>query len=364
MSSVWNNRISVSLFGEAHSHAVGVTINNLPAGEYIDADEINRFMLRINRKKSDMDFLRTENTTPHIISGIYNERTTGAPLCALIQNSVSAETDDFSSLGRLARPGHADYTGAVRYKGFNDVRDGGHFSERLTVPLCFAGAVCGQILERRGIYTGSHVAQIHTIKDNPFDYVNLKRDHIISMREKDFPIINDRKGWLMTEKIIKAHQEGDSLGGVVECASVNVPAGIGSPVFNGLESTIAQLVFSIPCVTGIEFGAGFRASRMTGSENNDEFYVDEHGHVLTKTNNHGGILGGISSGMPIVFRVSFRPDPSVAKPQQTVDLHSMTKEAFSLDDCESCTVMRAVPCVEAAANIALLSHMIDYPNFC
>ncbi len=363
MSSIWNNRISVSVFGEANSTAIGVTINNLPAGEDIDTDEINKFMSRINRKKSDMDFLRTINTTPHIMSGIYNERTTASPLCAFIHNNIS-ETDDFSSLGRLARPGHADYTGAVRYKGFNDVRDGGHFSERLTVPLCFAGAVCGQILERRGIYTGSHIAQIHHIKDNPFDYVNLKRDHIISMREKDFTVINERNGWLMAQNIMNAHQNGDSLGGVVECASINVPAGIGSPIFNGLESTIAQLIFSIPFVSGIEFGAGFRASRMTGSENNDEFYVDEHGHVLTKTNNHGGILGGISSGMPIVFRTSFKPNPSIAKPQETVDLHSMTRETFSLDDCESCAVMRAVPCVEAAANIALLSHMIDYSNFC
>lgn len=363
MSSVWNNRISVSVFGEAHSHAIGVTINNLPVGEYIDAEEVDRFMSRINRRNDGMDFLRKKSTTPHIMSGIYNGRTTGAPLCALISNNIP-ETDDSYNLGRLARPGHADYTGAVRYKGFNDVRDGGHFSERLTVPLVFAGAVCGQILERRGIYTGSHIAQIHNIKDNPFDYVNLKRDHIISMREKEFPVINDRKGWLMAEDIINTHKKGDSLGGVVECASINVPAGVGSPVFNGLESTIAQLIFSMPFVTGIEFGAGFRASRMTGVENNDEFYVDEHGHVLTKTNNHGGILGGISSGMPIVFRTSFKPDPSVAKPQETIDLHSMKSETFSLDDCETCIVTRAVPCVEAAANIALLSHMIDYPNFC
>lgn len=363
MSSVWNNRISVSLFGEAHSNVIGVTVNNLPAGEYIDAEEIDRFMSRINRKKESMDFLRKESVVPHIISGVYNERTTGAPLSALIQNSVS-ETDGFSSLGRLARPGHADYTGAVRYRGFNDVRDSGHFSERLTVPLCFAGAVCGQILERRGIYTGSHIAQVHTVKDNPFDYVNLRRDHIISMREKEFPVINDRKGWIMARRIMNAHQEGDSLGGVIECASVNIPAGIGSPVFNGMQSTISQLIFSIPNVTGIEFGAGFKASRMTGSENNDEFYVDEHGHVLTKTNNHGGILGGISSGMPIVFRVSFKPDPSVAKPQETVDLHTMSKETFSLDDCETCTFIKAVPCVEAVADIALLSHMMDYPNFC
>lgn len=359
MSSVWNNRISVSVFGEAQSPAIGVTVNNLPAGEYVNAKEVKKFMSRINRNN------RKENTMPHIMSGIFNERTTGAPLCAFIQNYSPDPVMSDPNLDRLARPGHADYTGAVRYSGFNDVRDSGHFSERLTVPLCFAGAVCGQILERRGIYTGAHIARIHNIKDNPFDSVNLNRDHILSIREKDFPVINDRKGWRMSEDISKAYEKGDSLGGIVECAVVNVPAGIGSPIFDGLENTIAQLIFGIPFVTGIEFGAGFKSSAMTGSENNDDFYVDEHGHVLTETNNHGGILGGISSGMPVVFRVAFRPNPSVAKSQKTVDMHDMTDETFtSGTDYEPCTVVRAVPAVEAVANIALLTHMMDYPNFC
>jgi chorismate synthase len=264
----------------------------------------------------------------------------------------------------LVRPGHADYTGTLRYKGFNDVRGGGHFSDRLTAPLCFAGAVCAQILERRGIYTGAHILQIHNIKDNPFDPVNITRDGILSVRNKDFPVINDRKGWEMTEDINKAFEGGESLGGVIECAAVNVPAGIGSPIFDGLENNIAQLVFGIPNVRGLEFGAGFLSAKMVGSQNNDEFYVNDHGHVVTRTNNHGGIIGGISSGMPITLRVAFRPSEYVGGQQNAVNYRDMTDETAESIKHIPCNVPAAVPCVEAAVNIALLSHMMDYPNFC
>lgn len=362
MSSIWNNRISVSIFGESHGPAIGVTIDNLPSGEYINAEEIAEFMAR-RTPRNDGTGQHRENIVPHIMSGIYNDRTTGTPLCAFLRNTdpVPPKQDN---VDRLARPGHADYTGAVRYRGFNDVRDGGHFSEKLTAPLCFAGAVCAQILERRGIYTGAHIASIHNIKDNPFDQVRLCRDHILSVRMKDFPVINDRKGWKMTEDIQKAGQAGESLGGVIECAAVNVPAGIGSPIFDGLENNIAQLVFGIPYVTGIEFGAGFGSAKMVGSQNNDPFYIDEHGHVVTKTNHHGGILGGISSGMPITLKVAFRPSPNIGIAQETVDLSNMTGATISGIKGDPCAVPRSVPCVEAAVNIALLSHMLDYPNFC
>lgn len=359
MSSFWNNRISVSMFGEAHGPAIGVTVDNLPSGEYIDAEELARFMARRYPGGSDA----AVNSMPHIMSGIFNDRTTGTPLCAFLQNTdTSAPQHD--NLDSLARPGHADYTGAVRYRGFNDVRDGGHFSDRLTAPLCFAGAVCAQILERRGIYTGAHILQIHNVKDNPFDPVNITRDGILSVRMKDFPVINDRKGWDMIEDINKAHDGGESLGGVIECAAVNVPAGIGSPIFDGLENNIAQLVFGIPNVRGLEFGAGFLSAKMVGSQNNDEFYVSDHGHVLTKTNNHGGILGGISSGMPITLRVAFKPSEYVAGQQNAVNYRDMTSETAESIKHIPCSVPAAVPCVEAAVNIALLSHMLDYPNFC
>ena len=347
MSSIWNNRISVSIFGEASGPAIGVTIDNLPSGEYIDSEELTKFMARRYPAVGGYYCDPHENIVPHVMSGIFNDRTTGTPLCAFIQNIPSDEPDTVN-LDKLARPGHADYTGAVRYKGFNDVRSSGHFSDKLTAPLCFAGAVCGQILERRGIYAGAHILRLHNTKDNPYDPVNITRDGVKSVRIKDFPVINDRKGWIMQEDIEKAKA-----------------AGIGSPLFNGLQNSIAQLIFGIPGVTGLEFGAGFTSAKMLGSQNNDDFYVDDHGHVVTKTNNHGGILGGISSGMPITIRVAFRPSPFIAKPQNAVDLHEMTEETIAdVNGHIPCTVPAAVPCVEAAVNIALLSHMIDYPNFC
>ena len=286
------------------------------------------------------------------MSGFFNGKTTGTPLCALIQNT-DQHSQDYSNLSKLARPGHADYTGALRYRGFNDQRGGGHFSGRLTAPLCFAGAVAAQILEKRGIYVGAHIAEIHKIKDDPLDPIRTSRDDIISLREKEFPTVSDSKGKKMIADIDKARMSQDSVGGIVECVAINVPAGIGSPIFDGLENSIAQLIFGIPAVKGLEFGAGFNASKMLGSENNDEFYVDENGHVVTRTNFHGGILGGISSGMPITLRVAFKPTPSISQPQQTVDYSAMKNETLVIKGRhDPCVVPRAVPCVEAAVNIA------------
>lgn len=363
MSSMWNNRISISIFGESHGAAIGVVIDNLPPGEYIDTDLLGQFLSRRAPKKDKISTPRREKDLPQIMSGLVDNKTTGTPLCAFIRNT-DTHSSDYSNISKLARPGHADYTGALRYKGFNDVRGGGHFSGRLTAPLCFAGAVCGQILERRGIYTGAHIASIHNIKDTAFNRISVSRDDILNVRYKKFPVINDKKGELMIKDIEKARECMDSVGGIIECASINVPAGIGSPIFDGLENSIAQLIFGIPAVKGLEFGAGFNCAKMTGSQNNDEFYVDEHGHVLTKTNNHGGILGGISSGMPITLNVAIKPTPSIAQPQQTIDYSAMKNETINIKGRhDPCIIPRAVPCVEAAVNIALLAHMIDYPNF-
>jgi len=340
MSSIWNNRISVSVFGEPDGNAVGINIDCLPVGEYIDIEEIEKFfMRRFPKACSD----GTEKvTSPRIISGLSGGRTTGGVLCVLLSNG-SAKTSQRMEMPKNIRSGHADYTGSARYRGFNFLSDLGEFTDRIISPLCFAGAVCGQILERRGIYTSAHVLSLHNIKDNPFDYVRVKRDSALSVRNKDFPVINDSKGWLMLEDMQEAEKSDEALGGVVECISINVPAGIGSPVFNGLHNSIANLVFSIPGVSGIEFGAGFSSARMIGSQNEDEFYINEHGHAVTATNNHGGIIGGISSGMPIVVKVSL-------KPMRTENVPSI--------------VPSSIPCIESAVNIALLSHMIDYPDFC
>lgn len=363
MSSLWNNRISISIFGESHGPAIGIVIDNLPPGEHIDIDELGRFLSRRSPKKDGTTTMRSERDFPQIMSGLINDKTTGTPLCAFIQNT-DTRSKDYSNISKLARPGHADYTGAVRYKGFNDVRGGGHFSGRLTAPLCFAGAVCGQILEKRGIYTGAHIAEIHNIKDDMFDRTNVNKKDILDVRYKKFPVINDSQGEKMFEDIQKARIGSESLGGIIECACVNVPAGIGSPIFDGLENTLAQLIFGIPAVKGLEFGAGFLTAKMVGSQNNDEFYVDERGHVKTKTNNHGGILGGISSGMPITLNVAIKPTPSISKPQETIDYGDMKNDVLSIKGRhDPCIVPRAVPCVEAAVNIGILSHMIDYPNF-
>ncbi len=363
MSSFWNHNISISIFGESHGPGIGVTIDNLPAGEYIDTNAISDFMARRAPRNDATSTHRKESDIPSIMSGVLNNRTTGTPLMALIRNN-DQHSGDYSNVSRLARPGHADYTGAVRYRGFNDVRGGGHFSGRLTAPLTFAGAVCGQILEHRGIYTGTHIASIHGIKDKMFDPCEIDRETILKLRHKKFPTINDKKGQAMYDDIAKARESLDSVGGVVECAITNVPAGVGSPMFEGLENTIAQLAFGIPAVKGIEFGSGFNAPNMLGSQHNDEFYVDDRGHVKTKTNNHGGILGGISSGMPIIFRVAFKPTPSIAQAQETVDYHDLTNETIQIKGRhDPCVVVRAVPVVEAVANIAILSHMLDYPNF-
>ncbi len=347
MSSIWNNRISISFFGESEGPAIGVTIDGLPAGEYIDPDEIRRYMDR-RTPNSYKDENTRRTPLPRIMSGVTGDRTTGGPLCAFIQNIDRRPREERNDVSKLVRAGNADYTGAVRYRGYNDVMDRSSRAEKLTAPLCFAGAVCAQILERRGIFTGAHIAQIHNIKDNPYDKVKLDRDAVISTRYKDFPVINDRKGWLMLEDIAKAKEAGESLGGIIECAAVNVPAGVGSPIFDGLENNIAQLIFGIPSVKGLEFGAGFSTANMVGSQSSDDFYVDERGHVVTRTNNHGGILGGISSGMPITLNVAFKP--------------VQNEGSGGLGD--TCIVPKAVPCVEAAVNIALLSNMLDYPSFC
>lgn len=363
MSSIWNNRISISIFGESHGPAIGVVIDNLPPGEHIDIEELGRFMARRAPKKDGTTTMRSEKDLPQIMSGLINDKTTGTPLCAFIQNT-DQHSKDYGNIAKLARPGHADYTGAMRYRGFNDVRGGGHFSGRLTAPLCFAGAVCGQILEKRGIYTGAHIAEIHNIKDDVFNRTNVDKQDILDVRYKKFPVINDKQGEKMFDDIQKARVGGESLGGIIECACINVPAGIGSPMFDGLENTLAQLIFGIPAVKGLEFGAGFLTAKMVGSQNNDDFYVDDKGHVKTKTNNHGGILGGISSGMPITMNVAIKPTPSISKPQDTIDYGNMKNDVLEVKGRhDPCIVPRAVPCVEAAVNIGILSHMLDYPNF-
>lgn len=367
MASIWNHRISVSLFGEAEGPALGVVVDNLPPGEYVDREALARFMTRRTRSlflPQDPSYPREELDFPQILSGLINDRTTGSPLCAFLNNPKGGQPIDFGEMPHLARPGHADYTGAVRYRGFADTRGDGHLTERMTIPLCFAGAVCQQMLERRGIYVAAQISSVHNIKDKALSPTNVTKEELIKVRSRRFPVLDQAKGRKMLADIQNAMAGGETLGGTITCYAVNVPAGIGSPIFDGLENSIAQLIFGIPGVSGLEFGAGFLTAKMTGSQYNDPFYVDDRGQIRTQTNNHGGILGGISSGMPICFRVAIRPAAGLSKPQHGVDYVAMRNEEIPGEDTPpACLVPTAAPSVEAAMCIALVSHLLDYPNF-
>lgn len=355
MSSTINlGNISLSVFGESHGPAIGCVIDNLPAGESLDLEDIYNFMARRAPKKDGTSTMRSEKDMPEIVSGFFEGKTTGEALCAVIRNG-DQHSGDYKSISSLARPGHADYTGFLRYNGANDPRGGGHFSGRLTAPLVFAGAVCGQLLKKRGITTAAHIYMIADVFDKPFDPVDISAEMLEEVKKRYLPVADTSADEKMRAAISEARESLDSVGGIIECAAVNVPAGIGSPIFDGLENRIAHLVFGIPAVKGIEFGAGFKAASLFGSQNNDEFYT-EIDTVKTKTNNAGGILGGISNGMPIIFRTAVKPTPSIARPQNTVDFRKKENAVIEIKGRhDPCIVPRAVPCVEAALNIALMS---------
>ena len=342
--SSWGNGVKISIFGESHGGGIGVVIDGLPSGEQLDFDEIYKQMSRRAPGKDKTATPRLEKDIPEVLSVILNDTT---------------RSGDYGNILYCPRPGHADYTGNIRYKGFNDISGGGHFSGRLTAPLVFAGAVCRQILMRRGIRIGAHIFSIGDIKDSGFDPVNIPDSLTDRLSGEIFGLIDRTKETEMRELIEKCRMERDSIGGIVECAVTGMPTGAGSPMFDGVENVISSIVFGIPAVKGIEFGAGFAASKMRGSENNDEFYYDGD-KVRTRTNNHGGILGGISSGMPIIFRAAFKPTPSISAEQNTVDLqkHENTKIVIH-GRHDPCVVVRAVPVVEAAAAVAVVNILKD-----
>ena len=270
MSSLFNGGISVSLFGESHGKGIGVILDNLPSGEEIDLDKIGEFMARRAPKKDGTSTMRNEKDIPEILSGLYNGKTTGTPLCAVIMNS-DQHSGDYGNISHIARPAHADHTGYLRYKGANDPRGGGHFSGRITAPLVFAGAVCAQILEHRGITTGAHIVSIKDVSESRFDPIAINAQQLEAVKKRSFPTVSEEAEEKMREIINNARMAQDSVGGVIECAAVGFPAGIGSPMMDGLENIIARLVFAVPAVKGIEFGNGFECAELFGSENNDEF---------------------------------------------------------------------------------------------
>lgn len=362
MSSTYGKNIRVTIFGQSHSIATGVTIDGLPAGIKIDVEELNAFMLRRAPGQNTYSTKRKEPDCPEILSGLTDNVTCGAPFTAVIYNK-DIRSKDYDELRDTPRPSHADYTARIKYGGFQDAAGGGHFSGRLTAPLCIAGGLCIQILKRKGIKIGAHIASIGAVSDIMFDPVYVNEADLALPGSKPFPVIDDARGREMLEAIKKAMLEGDSLGGAIECAVMGLPAGIGDPMFEGMENCIAAAVFGIPAVKGIEFGSGFSGCAAPGSINNDPFFTDGSS-VRTLTNNHGGILGGITSGMPVIFRVAVKPTPSIGREQDSVNLSEMKNVKLTVKGRhDPCIVPRAVACVEAAAAVAVLDRLMESDKY-
>ncbi|MBU5488846.1 chorismate synthase [Clostridium sp. MSJ-8] len=353
MSGIWGNNLKVAIFGESHGNAIGITIDGLPSGVEIDMDKVLEEMARRAPGKSKLSTARNEKDAPEILSGFFEGRTTGTPLCGIIRNG-DTRSKDYGKLKDLMRPGHADYSGNIRYSGFNDYRGGGHFSGRITAPLVFAGAICKQVLAKQGITIGAHVKKIKDISDDSFDYTNISSDLLLSLNKEELPLLDKSKEETMRNVIIDAKSQGDSVGGVIECAITGVKAGYGDPFFDSVESRLSHLLFSVPAVKGVEFGLGFDITELYGSEANDSYYYD--GDVVkTRTNNNGGILGGITNGMPVVFKVGIKPTPSISKKQHTINIQTKTNEDLVIEGRhDPCIVQRAVPVIEAVAAIGIL----------
>ena len=346
--------LHLTIFGQSHAPAIGMILEGLPAGETIDMAALQTFLDRRAPGRNDWSTPRKEADQPEFLSGLVGNVTCGAPLTAIIRNT-NTRSGDYDGLSVVPRPGHADYTAQVKYHGFQDSAGGGHFSGRLTAPLCIAGGLCKQWLETQGIRIAAHIASIEHVDDMPFEPMHPQLDAI----QADFPVLDPAAGAEMREAVARARQAQDSVGGVVECAAVGLPAGLGEPMFGGVENRIAQIVYGIPAVKGVEFGIGFAAVRLRGSQNNDGFHM-EAGRVVTATNNCGGILGGITNGMPLLFRAAIKPTPSISAAQRSVSLARGTDEELTVKGRhDPCIVPRAVPVVEAAAAIALFDLMLE-----
>ena len=360
MSSIWKNKLGLSIFGQSHSGAIGMTLEGIPAGEAVDVEQLQTFLSRRAPGRFPWATSRREDDIPEFLCGIVDGKTCGAPITAIIRNN-NTRSSDYEEIKDIPRPGHADFTAHVKYKGFHDVSGGGHFSGRLTAALCIAGGICLQSLERRGISIGAHITQIGNIYSRFFDLRNPHepdKKMLSELYNMNIPVLEPEQGEKMIEEIMHAKENGDSVGGCIECAAIGLPAGLGDPVFGGMENRIASIVFGIPAVKGIEFGAGFKAASMSGSEHNDPFYWSG-GEVKTRTNNHGGILGGITFGMPLIFRVAIKPTPSIGKEQESVSLSKKEPAKLNIQGRhDPCIVPRAVPCVEAAAAIAIMDALL------
>lgn len=354
MGSTYGENLKLSLFGQSHGAAIGMTLDGIPAGLPVDTALLQSFLNRRAPGQNDYSTPRREEDSPEFLSGLQNGFTCGAPLAAIIRNT-NTRSGDYANLKDCPRPGHADYTAQIKYGGYQDSAGGGHFSGRLTAPLCIAGGLCKQWLSQRGIEIGAHIAAIAGIEDAPFDPLAPQ----LGALGTEFPVLDSQAGERMKEAVTAARTEGDSVGGIVECAVIGLPAGLGEPMFGGAEGRIAQIVYGIPAVKGVEFGSGFGCALLRGSQNNDPFHIS-HGEVTTLTNHCGGILGGITNGMPLIFRAAFKPTPSISRPQQSISLSQGADTSLIVKGRhDPCIVPRAVPVVEAAAAIAIFDMLLD-----
>lgn len=359
MGSIWGKQLKISIFGESHGTEIGIVIDGFPAGYRPDMDFIHREIERRAPGQSHLTTQRKEKDEPIIVSGMLGGMTTGAPLCTIIYNE-DTRSKDYSYLQTLPRPSHSEYTGGLRYRSYNDIRGGGHFSGRLTAPFVFAGALCkGFLLEKHGIEIGSHIFKVGSVSDTAFDLCTVDHKLLKTLQQMTLPLINHSIEAQIKNEVEAARKDQDSIGGTVECAIVGVEAGIGSPIFENVESRLASILYSIPAVKGVEFGIGFDFSEKRGSQVNDclEMQGDQ---ILTKTNNCGGVSGGITTGMPIVFKAAFKPTPSISKEQTTLNIENGKQEILKIQGRhDPCIAMRAPVVVEAAAAIAVVDLYLE-----
>ena len=358
MGSTWGKNIKLSLFGESHGVGIGITIDGLPSGIELDLEAIKIEMKRRATGKNKLTTARKEADEFEILSGYFNGYTTGTPLSILIRNN-DQKSRDYSKIKDIARPSHADYSGKIRYNGFNDYRGGGHFSGRLTAPIVFAGAVAKQILAKKGIYIGTHIKSIKDLEDRDFNELDMKEEKFIELSREQLPFLDESIKEKAKQVILDARENHDSVGGIIECAIIGMEGGVGNPFFNSIESQLSSLMFSIPAVKGVEFGTGFDITRLFGSEANDNIYIKD-GKVVTSTNHNGGIVGGITNGMSLNFRIAIKPTPSISREQHTINMKTMEETKFEIvGRHDPCIVPRALVVVEGMAAIGILDFLGD-----
>jgi len=348
MKNTWGHSVSVTLFGESHGDMIGAVVDGLAPGISVDPEYIAH-MLTLRRPAGKISSARREQDDYRIVSGIANGKTTGTPITILIPNE-NAKSSDYAQMQTIARPSHADYTADCKYHGFQDSRGGGHFSGRITAALVAAGAICKLALEYKGIFIGTHVKRCAGISDT--DFSDLPRD-IETLQAKTFAVLDEAQGEKMQEAILAAAQMGDSVGGILETAVIGMPAGVGEPWFDTVEGLLSHMMFSIPAVKGIEFGSGFALADLRGSTANDPFRLDQ-GKIVTATNHNGGINGGISNGMPILFRTVIKPTPTIFRPQDTVDFRSLTETVLEPKGRHDPAIVHRARAVQDAATAIVL----------